>query len=1162
MVGKSESRMRALWAAASRWVGDTRSPAISQAVVDSALDAILVIDQTGAIVDYNPAAARILGLRATARGRDLAELLIPPRFREAHRRGFRALVDHRTLQDAQPCLMTTILGPGSREFPVEVCWAPLGPLPGLFVAFVRDIQGRATPGEMLHYRDEVARTIATNAADALFLLDADGRITYVNPAGERTLGRTAPEIVGRHLGELVRCVCDRKRACPNPIGMRSVGCGNPESPYDGVMYGKNGERLDVVCTCSPVIRHGVLAGSVTSVRNVSSQRRAERRILEISERLEAYLANSPVAAVELAADGTILRWSPAAERLFGWAGADILGKPLSALPWLAACLPSVSDSPETRPHPLPLMGCARTADGRVVDMEWHRSEFRHSSTLVSSLWLGLDVTDRNRAEAAIRESEERFRCTLEQAPIGIGHLDDQGRFVIVNRKYCEIVGRTSEELVGLTFQEITHPDDLDVDTRNFRALLEGAVSVYSREKRYIRKDGTTVWVGVTVTAIHYPGGSRALLAMVNDVSERKRGEERLRQSHNRYRFLADSMPQMVFTATPDGLLDYQNRGWLEYTGQSYAEALGRGWTAALHREDLPRCLAAWEAAVGAGTPFSMEVRVERADGEYRWHLMRATAMRTGSGGVAQWVGTATDIEDQKRAAAELERKVLEHTMEAREQARRAEEANAAKSEFLAMMGHEIRTPMNVIVGLVDLIDESALPEGQREYVGRLRRASATLLTLVNDILDLAAVESRRLQIQTTPFELLGVVDSVLSIMEVRAKTHSLKLTRNISRVPAWIVGDPHRLHQVLLNLIGNAIKFTEAGTVELGIRAAVDGEKATLTFSVKDTGIGIPLEKQAIIFEPFTQADSSITRQYGGTGLGLSISRQLVELMGGRIWLQSQPGIGTTFYFSIPFTVVASDAGSVPTHPAAARVAPAIRPAAALPAEKQWTVLLVDDNKDNVFLVQEFLKGTPYSVGVAENGSQALAEFMRCSYDMILMDIQMPGMDGHAVTRLIRSWEEDHNVPPVPILALTAHALQSEAEKSFDAGCTGHLTKPIRRQELLDALARCATAGAPCRVTATAPEGLEELSRDYLARRKQAMPTFRELAGAGDYEQVRRMAHDVKGTGASYGFAPLTEAAADLERAAASKDIARMHEALDSMESYLRSVELTSRTPE
>ncbi len=1103
-----------------------------RAMLDSALDGVVVGDRDGRIVEFNRAAERMFGLaRRQVVGRDICETLIAPQVRAEYRRKFAG-----TFGEKGSVTTTGIRSDGA-GFPVEVAWArPEGARDGLLVAHFRDTTERQHTQDLIRLQDELTKTIATRASDALFFLDSEGRITFVNPAGEQALGWAAAELIGAKLGELL----DGAGAAPSG---------------PAVMRRKDGERIEVVCSSSPVVRDGAVAGGVTSIRNMTGERLSERKLLELSQRLEVHLDNSPLAVVEFAPDGTILLWSVAAERLFGWTAAEIASRNLSEFPWLIEH--GAAKQSERRPA-----ARSRTKDGRILDLEWHQSECRNpGGRLVSTLWRGLDVTARNRAEQAVRENEERFRAVLEQAPSGITNLDETGRFLSVNDKYCRIVGYSREELLGRTFQDITHPGDVALDEQNLQALLEGSIPGYSREKRYIRKDGATVWVNITVARVCDSAGKfQSLLAIVDDISGRKKAEERLQQSHDRYRFLADAMPQMVFTATPDGQADYHNRSWLAYTGRTFNAMLGRGWAAAVHPEDADLCLSGWESALAAGKPYETETRLRRADGEYRWHLIRATPMRDAGGSILQWVGAAIDIEDRKRAAAELERKVLEQTAEAREQAQRAEQASLAKSEFLAMMSHEIRTPMNVIVGLADLIEERALPDNQREYVCRLRRASATLLTVINDILDLAAVESRRLSLQKIPFEPGAVVQSVVSIMEIRARARGLSLMCDMaSSLPPRLTGDPDRLHQVLLNLVGNAVKFTEQGSVRLLVTGMVDNGLAMLTFSVADTGIGIPTDKQALIFEPFTQADSSITRQYGGTGLGLTISRQLVDLMEGRMWLESEPGRGSTFSFSVTFPVLepkipaARVEASAPAPGSSERRTPAPEQ-----AESRREILLVDDSPDNVFLIQEFLKDSPYTVDVAENGMDALTKVQTRHYDVVLMDVQMPVIDGHTATRVIRAWEVENHTPPVPILALTAHALLGEVEKSMQVGCNAHLSKPIQRQALLAALAQYTGRSSIERVTVTPPVGFEDLSRDYLTRRKEGMTLLRGMLERGDYDRIRRAAHDVKGTGTSYGFAVLTDVARLLERAAAAQDLARMERALSSMDTYLQSVEIAT----
>jgi PAS domain S-box-containing protein len=868
----------------------------------------------------------------------------------------------------------------------------------------------------------------------------------------------------------------------------------------------------------------------------------------------------------LDASGRIAYANPAAESTFGWSFDEMKGRGLNELigcqctrgqpcPLPRCNLPAVSSPPAAEPYYEATM---LHKDGTRVDTVCATSPVLREGVLTGGVVVLRNVTSQRRSELALRESEGRFRSTLEQAPAGIAHLDLSGCFLIVNQKLCEIVGYCQEELVGRSFSEITHPDDVETDTRNVRSLIGGAIQGYSREKRYVRKDGTGVWVSLTTSLVRDPAGApQYVLGVIADISDRKKAEAALQHSHDRYRFLADAIPQMVFTATPDGLTDYHNRRWLEYTGQSPEAAWGWGWQAALHPDDAYGYRKAWEVFVASGERFEAEIRVRRADGEYRWHLSRAAALLDRHGAIVQWVGTCTDIEERKQAEVELERRVVERTAEANEQTLRAQQASGAKSEFLAMMSHEIRTPMNVIVGLADLLWESVLPAPQHEYVGMLRKAGEALLTVINDVLDLSAVEARRLQIQSMEFDLKATLDSVLAVMRSRADGRGVRLVSNAAEgVPNRVIGDPDRLRQILINLIGNAIKFSEGGWVSLLIQPEPGAGPGALTFSVSDTGIGIPLEKQALIFESFTQADSSITRKYGGTGLGLTISRQLVELMNGRIWVESEPGRGSTFSFTIPLGLPSDPEPDAPGLAAAAD--PAENWNAAVPNHggPAPRILLVDDSSDNVFLMREFLKETNYCVEVASNGAEALEKVKAGAYDLILMDVQMPVLDGHSATRIIRQWEADLQLPPVPILALTAHALNSEVEKSRQAGCTAHLTKPIQRSTLLAALAMHIKKSSAVSIAVTVPEGFEELSPDYLARRREGIAELRGLLESGDYDRVRRMAHDIKGTGTSYGFPPLTDAARVLEQAAMACDLGSMEYAVRSMEDYLRAVEI------
>ncbi|NTU67379.1 MAG: response regulator [Chlorobiaceae bacterium] len=409
----------------------------------------------------------------------------------------------------------------------------------------------------------------------------------------------------------------------------------------------------------------------------------------------------------------------------------------------------------------------------------------------------------------------------------------------------------------------------------------------------------------------------------------------------------------------------------------------------------------------------------------------------------------------------------------------ARKASAAKSEFLANMSHEIRTPMNAIIGMAELINETGLTSRQKHYVSMLQSAGENLLNIINDILDISKVEAGRLEIEQTGFDLTDLVANTCDIMAVRASGKGLGFDIvNGQDVPEFVVGDPSRIRQVLTNLVGNAVKFTRNGSITVSVDVvdtpAMSGASATGTvnvrFSVTDTGIGIPENKIPIIFDNFTQSSSSTTREYGGTGLGLAICRRLVELMEGSISVDSREGEGSCFSFTLPLTT--SDAPApgpksdpeeinasrirevddTPAHTAGNQLTPKV--------DEKRKLLIAEDNPDNQVLLAAYLASSPHEVDLAVNGIDAVEKFMKKDYDLVLMDIQMPVMDGYEATRRIRSLERIRGMK-TPILALTAHATTEDRQKCLDAGCDGHLTKPIKKSKLLEAIRHCSRPSEP-----------------------------------------------------------------------------------------------------
>lgn len=507
----------------------------------------------------------------------------------------------------------------------------------------------------------------------------------------------------------------------------------------------------------------------------------------------------------------------------------------------------------------------------------------------------------------------------------------------------------------------------------------------------------------------------------------------------RYRNLADAVPSMIWKSKADGTLDYFNRVWTEYTGLSQEQSLGAGWQEALHAEDLKKLLKAWIDSMNSEQAFEIECRVRRYDNELRWHWIRAVPEQNSSGKVIAWIGTYLDIHDRKLAEKELI-----------EVQRQAVAANVAKTQFLANMSHEIRTPLCAILGFSELLLNPDLPYEERvQNVNTICRSGNQLLKIIDEILDISKVEAGHLEVENIKVNLLNLLRDAQTLMMVKAQAKGIGLEFEVkTKIPEFIFTDPTRLRQILLNMLSNAIKFTEKGKVTLAIEWVQD----QLRFHVKDTGVGIAEEHAEKLFHPFVQVDSSTTRRFGGTGLGLALSRKLAQALGGYVGLESsEAGRGSTFLIEIRAMTPPSVAFFEKIEEVKENKTEAAAMNTDLPALNGINVLLVEDAQINQILISRFLTSAGAKVEIANNGLEGMNKALQGDYGVVLMDIQMPEMDGYEATTKLRALGYDR-----PIIALTAHALKEDRDRCLQVGCSDYMTKPIDRKVLISQISHLA----------------------------------------------------------------------------------------------------------
>ena len=1110
-----------------------------------------------------------------------------------------------------------------------------------------------------HLHEQVLQT----AHSAYVAMDEAGVITGWNPAATRIFGCSPEQAIGVPLSSLL--IPERYRARHQAGLERYLRTGQgrvlgQRLELEGLR--SDGTEFPIEMTLSSIEWDGQV-NFHAFIADVS-----ERHAHESELRLLAGIVRESAEAIIIKdAQGSIIEWNPGAERLYGYSAAEAIGHPVAML------VP-----PERKGEEQLLLSRVREGesiqqyaaerlrrDGSRVSVSLTISPLHDHGEFAGASEIARDISEQQRAEQALRRSQDELRHqtdllagVIEFAPIGMALMSLEGRFMRVNRSLCELVGYSEAELTGLTFQEITHAEDLDGDLTLMTRLRAGEIPSYRLEKRYLHKDGHAVWVKLSRSLVRDGDGEPLhYVTQVEDVSEQRQAERELAAARQDIdRFFALSLDMMA-VANAQGEFIRVNPAWERTLGWSQEELL-RPFLDLVHPDDVPATLEIFAAQAAGQTVFDFENRYRCKDGSYRWVHWTSTAIEDGL-----TYATARDVTEQKQIEIELRA--------SREQAL---ETSRLKSEFVANMSHEIRTPLNGVVCMSELLLDTDLSPDQLDYVRLTMSSAESLMLVINDILDFSKIEAGKLDIVDEDFSLEEAVGDVCEILAAKAREKGLELScLHDPEVPDIVRGDGGRISsQVLMNLVGNAVKFTHAGEVAVHATLADDDTQEMLRVEVSDTGIGIDPENLAKLFQPFSQADATMTRRYGGSGLGLSISRQLVELMGGKLGVQSEPGGGSTFWFTVPCRrsfaqgdgpvaleltgvrvlivddsainrtilqqlvtrwgmesdsvadgvaaldvarravadgrpyalalidkempamnglelarqlrehslaqaprmIMLSSSAPDPEGARAAgidaellkpvrrsrlytqlvdslarRRAPQPTPAASAEREagRHGRVLVAEDNEVNQFAAQRLLGKLGFTVELAGNGREAIEMTERQDYLAVFMDCQMPEVDGYTAAAAIRVREVGRG--HVPIIAMTAHTMQGDREKCLAAGMDDYLAKPLRMDRLaemcsrLNELRSAAPAGGdagdvtkwfePDVLLECVDAGeVAELLHMFLAQLGQQLPSLVAAYHAGDAETVRQQAHKLKGSAATLGAAALAEGFSVCEAAA------------------------------
>ncbi|HEX7401678.1 MAG TPA: PAS domain S-box protein, partial [candidate division Zixibacteria bacterium] len=766
--------------------------------------------------------------------------------------------------------------------------------------------------------------------------------------------------------------------------------------------------------------------AIESINQEKQRKQAEEALREEKNKVQRYLDIAGVMLIAIDSEGMVTLINKKGCEVLGYNESEIIGmnwfdhfiperwrykvKPVSEM-----LLDGELKAVEYFENPV------LTESGEEKLIAWHNTAIKdNKGNFIGCLSSGEDITRRKQIAEALQESEKKYSTIVQKGNDGIVIVQD-GLIKLANPTIAAIARSTPEEMIGKPFIDFISPTDRKMLSDRYTARMSGEEVPAIYELESVTKDGEIIPIEINSSLIEYEG-KPALMAIIRDITERKQAEKELKESEVKFKNLFDSARDGInIVNTENHQIYMSNKAFCQMLGYDENETVGLSIKDLHPEKDLPYVLEQFDKYAREGLKLAENMPVKRKDGSVFYADITNTPITVASR--TYLMGSFRDVTERKRSEENLKK--------AKEE---AEEANRLKSEFLANMSHEIRTPMNAIIGMTSITLDTDLTSEQREYMNIVRESSYSLLGLLDDILDLSKIEAGRVELETIDFDLRATVESVTDTLAPRASDKGLELACSIHpSVPPLLRGDPARLRQIIMNLAGNAIKFTERGEVVIRVELEKETEtKAVMVFSITDTGVGIPLDKQKKIFESFTQADGSTTRKYGGTGLGLSISKRLAEMMGGQIGMESQPGKGSRFWFTV-------------TLEKQKKVKPLISPLPRLDIHDK-RILVADDNKTSRTVLVKMLQSLGCFCEAVESGTVAIRLLKMTTaegkpFDMVLLDMQMPEMNGEETLQTIK---KDPEINEIPVVILTSIGERGDAARLESMGCSGYLVKPVK----------------------------------------------------------------------------------------------------------------------